>query len=175
LNKAVSQGSIYLFKADRGNRKGESLLVCSLLKAKDRKVLSKNPFADKLFSSGNNHLKDFLTKPAAYTEYRLVGAEKLTALPSAGILGIHYIKVKPDRSAEFDRFVAEKLNPTVGKILSDLQLLYYKAVDGDNVGTYITIFALASTEARDSYWPGGTSETKILKDAFIRLTMLHTS
>ncbi len=166
LGKSIPESSVYLFKADRGDRKGESLLACSLPKEKNRKTLSKNVFTDKIFSSGNNSLRDFLSKPEAFTEYRLIGADKLKIRPSISLLGIHYIKVKPERSAEFEKFVVDKLHPTVGNVLPDMQLLYYKAVAGDNTGSYITVFALESTEARHKYWPEGAPETEVLKAAF---------
>ena len=152
--------SMHLFRADRGNRKGEFLLVCGATKLSDRNTLSPgSPFT-------NTRLSDFLSNPDSYTEYHLIGAEKFKSLHTVGILGIHYIKVKPDRSNEFEKFVIEKLHPAVGQLLPDMQLLYYKAVAGENVGTYITIFAIESVAARDKYWPSGAPETELLKQAF---------
>jgi hypothetical protein len=166
FGKSIPSGSVYLFKADRGDRKGESLLVCTLPKEKDRKALSENLFTDKIFSAENKSLKSFLVKPNAYTEYRMIGAGKFKLRPSISLLGIHYIKVKPERSADFEEFVVEKLHPTVGNVLPDMQLIYYKAVAGENTGSYITIFALESTAARHKYWPEGEPETQELKAAF---------
>ena len=60
----------------------------------------------------------------------------------------------------------EKLHPAVGQLLPDMQLLYYKAVAGENAGSYITIFAIESVAARDKYWPSGAPETELLKQAF---------
>jgi hypothetical protein len=166
LSKSIPGASIYLLKADRGDRKGESLLVCSLPNEKNRKDLSENPFNDKIFSMENNSLKDFLQKPNAYTAYHMIGADKFKVRPSVSLLGIHYIKVKPKRSADFEKFVIDELHPTVGNVLPDMQLIYYKAVAGDNSGSYITVFALESTAARHKYWPEGAPETEELKAAF---------
>jgi hypothetical protein len=47
-----------------------------------------------------------------------------------------------------------------------MQLIYYKAVAGDNSSSYITVFALESTAARHKYWPEGAPETEELKAAF---------
>ncbi len=146
--------SIFLFEADRGDRKGELLLVFPTNQEGER---------EKLPTTG---LSAFLTNPDAYTEYRLIGAEKFIPQPTAGILGIHYIKVKKDSIASFEKFVIEKLNPAVGHLLPDLQLLYFKAIAGDKAGTYLTIFVLRSTAARDKYWPAGAPETEALKEAF---------
>jgi len=119
-----------------------------------------------VLAGSSKRTSDFLDNTHVYTEYRLIGANKFTSLPVVDILGIHYIKVKKERSAEFEKFVIEKLHPAVGQVLPDMHLLYYKATAGDHVGTYITIFAITSVAARDKYWPAGAPETKILKDAF---------
>lgn len=160
-----NRAELQVFRADRGGRKGESLLVCS---AKDRKALGDgSPFTDKFSSSEGASCRpsEYLSNPGAFTEYRLIGAEKFKSLPITAILGIHYIKVKKERSQEFEEFVVDKLHPAVGQLFPDLQLLYYKSVAGDNTGSYITIFALKSAAARDKYWPGG-KDAEILKEAF---------
>ena len=161
-NKSETGVSKYLFRADRGKRKGE-FLFASL---PDQNIMSQgSPFTDA-------RLAEYLSNPASYTGYQLIGAEKFNAMRSIGILGIHYIKVKPDRSKEFEKFVVEKLHPAVGELLPDMQLLYYKAVAGENAGSYITIFAIESTAARDKYWPLGAPETEILKQSFRPLNNL---
>ncbi len=135
-NKAKPGASMNLFRADRGDRKGEFLLVCGVTKVTDRSALpAGSPFTEK-------------------------------SLGVAGILGIHYIKIKPERSDDFEKFVVENLHPAVGELLPDMQLLYYKAVAGENAGSYITIFTIASPAARHKYWPEGAPETEILKQAF---------
>ena len=80
------------------------------------------------------------------------------------MLGIHYLKVRPDRSGAFEKFVAGTLHPAVGSLRPDLRLLYYKAVRGPDAGSYITVFAL-TRESRDKYWPGG-SDSDALRAAF---------
>ena len=127
---------------------------------------SGSPFTDEVLTVSSKRCSDFLENTHVYTEYRLIGADQFKSLPVAGILGFHYIKVKPERSAEFEKFVVDKLHPAVGQVLPDMSLLYYKATAGDKAGTYVTIFAITSVAARDKYWPAGAPETKILKDAF---------
>ena len=161
-NKGKTGVNKYLFRADRGKQKGEFLFASMA----DKNTMSQgSPFNDA-------RLADYLSNPASYTGYQLIGAEKFNTMRSVGILGIHYIKVKPGRSKEFEKFVIEKLHPAVGELLPDMQLLYYKAVAGENAGTYITIFAIESTAARDKYWPLGAPETEILKQAFRPLNNL---
>lgn len=99
--------------------------------------------------------------PPAGTEYRLIGASGLGTLPTIDLLGIHYIKVQPGKGAEFEKFVAEKLNPTVGKLRPDLRFLYYK---NQKQPEYICIVALTRA-SRDKYWPNG-SDSDDLKAAF---------
>ena len=165
-----------LFLADRGDSKGKFLLVTSVIRAAYREALpSGSPFAENVLADANVNLKssaDFLSNPNAYTEYSLIGAEHFKSLPVAGILGIHYIKVKPERAADFEKLVIEKLHPAVGQLFPDMQLLYYKAVAGDNKGEYITIFTIKSVAARDKYWPSGAPETEALKKGFVPLKKL---
>ena len=128
------------FQADRGSRKGQSLHVVTGVAAG-------------------------AAAPGPTTsEYQLVGAKTAGALPDVDVLGIHYLKVRPERREAFETFVTRTLNPAVGNLRPDLRLLYYKAVRGPDAGSYVTIFAL-TRESRDKYWPGG-SDSDVLRAAF---------
>lgn len=94
-------------------------------------------------------------------QYQLIGADKLGPLPTVDVLGVHYIKVQPAKAAEFDRFVADKLNPAVGNLRPDLRFLYYKSAPA---GQYVCVIAITKA-SRDKYWPGG-SDSDDLKTAF---------
>ncbi len=122
----------YALQADRGNRKGQYMIVSTAGAKAD----------------------------AQSSEYHLLSPEKVGALPDVDVLGIHYIKVRPDRREAFERFVAEKIHPAVGNLRPDLRLLYYKAVRGPDAGSYITIFAL-TRQSRDKYWPGGADSDEL--------------
>ena len=172
-NKNNSVTSIHLFLADRGEKKGASLLVCEADKMSERNSLPQgSPFTDKIFVAPNTRsksLSDFLTDPNSFVEYHLIGADNFKSTPAVSLLGIHFIKVKPERAEDFEKFVAGKLNPAVGQLLPDLRLMYYKAVASDNkknIGGYITIFAIESSATREKYWPTGAPETETLKKAF---------
>ncbi len=129
-SKPEADPKAHAFQADRGNRKGQYLVVSSA-------------------PSG-----------AQSSEYHLLSAGKAGALPDVDVLGIHYIKVRPDRREAFERFVGEKIHPAVGNLRPDLRLLYYKAVRGPDAGSYITIFALTRA-SRDKYWPGGADSDEL--------------
>jgi len=175
VKKKQSSLVLNTFIADRGNRKGDILLVCSFPDVTTRNKVGKgSPFTDKVLPASGKAERPstFLTSPGSFTEYHLIGADQLKTLPAVGILGIHYIKVKKDKAATFEKFVTDKVHPKVSHLLPELQLLYYKAVDGDHKGSYITIFALKSEAARDGLWPGGTTETDVLKNAFKPLNEL---
>ena len=129
----------HLFQADRGSRKGQSLHVVTA-------AALAGPLGP------------------ATSEYQLVGAKTAGALPDVDVLGIHYLKVRPERREAFETFVTRTLNPAVGNLRPDLRLLYYKAVRGPDTGSYITIVAL-TRESRDKYWPGG-SDSDVLRAAF---------
>ena len=101
---------------------------------------------------------------AAASEYQLLSPDRAGPLPSVDILGIHYIKVLPDRREAFEKYVRGTLHPAVGNLRPDLRLLCYKAMRGPDTGNYITIFAL-TRESRDKYWPGG-SDSDDLRAAF---------
>ena len=63
------------------------------------------------------------------------------------MLGIHYIKVRPERAQAFEQFVGRTLHPAVANLRPDLRLLYYKAVAGPDAGNYIALFALTRSHA----------------------------
>jgi hypothetical protein len=131
-----------LFKADRGSSKGQYAVV---------RTDARSALPDlSMFTSG----------PARRIEYRLIAPERTRPLPDVDVLGMHYIKVRPDRRDAFERFVAEKLHPAVGRLKPDLQLLYYKAVRGAEVDHYVTIFALTQA-SRDKYWPKGSDSDDV--------------
>ena len=170
-NRASPGPVIYLLQADRGDRNGELLTICVSKTKKDRKKTPKNsPFTDEAVMSVAGNLSKrpstFLEKPDAYTEYQLIGGDQFSALPSVELLGIHYLQVKPDMKKDFENLVVEKLNPTVGHLVHDMNLYYYKAVAGENKGSYITIFAIESVEARERFWPTGGQEQEIVKQLF---------
>ena len=141
-------GSVYVFQADRGARKGQYLHV----------LTGKAPSPA---SSGS----------AAATQYRLLSPATVGPLPEVDVLGIHYLQVRADRAEDFEKFVGTVLHPAVGNLRPDLRLLYYKAVSGPDAGRYITIFAL-TRESRDKYWPGG-SDSDVLRAAFAPIKV-HT-
>ncbi|MEX2231130.1 MAG: hypothetical protein WD824_03145 [Cyclobacteriaceae bacterium] len=161
--------NFHLFEADRGNRKGEFLLVCRLKKIADRKksLPTGSPFTDEVLLTRNSKKpSDILSNPKSFTEYHLLGPDEFQSLPGIGILGIHYIRVRSEKTEEFEKFVIDKMHPAVGRLLPDMHLLTYKAVNGEQKGTYITIFAIESVAARHQYWPEGKPETQPLKQAF---------
>jgi hypothetical protein len=128
------------FQADRGSRKGQYLHAAA------------------------GPAKESGAPGPTTSDYQLVGAKTAGALPDVDVLGIHYLKVRPDRREAFEKFVTATLNPAVANLRPDLRLLYYKAVRGPEAGSYITIFAL-TRESRDKYWPGG-SDSDVLRTAF---------
>jgi hypothetical protein len=154
------------FVADRGNNDKGHMAVASIKTIETRKNFPQgSPFAG---SKGFT----VLTTPSAFTEYHLVGPTTVKVLPVSGILGFHYIKIKPDRADAFEQFVTQKLNPALSQLFPDMQMLYYKAVAGDNVGSYITIWTIKSVAARDKYWPAGKPETSALKAGYAKHTAL---
>jgi hypothetical protein len=154
------------FFADRGKENGGHMLVASIRTIEERKNFPKSPpFAGPKAVA-------VMTNPSSYTEYHLIGSETVKVMPLAGIMGMHYIKVKKNRSEDFEKFVTEKLNPALSQLFPDMQMLYYKAVAGDARGTYLTLWTIKSIAARDKYWPEGKPETEALKAGYAKQGML---
>ena len=165
---------LYILQADRGVGKDDLILVCTDNKGMESNKIfpGGNPFSDKVFSAlGSLTLKpsSFIKDPEKFTTYRLVGSETIPSLPKIDLLGIHFIQVRDDKAEEFERFVTDKLNPQLSGLLPDMGLFYYKAVDGEDTGTYVTIFAITTVESREQFWPTGGNETEIVKKAFLPL------
>jgi hypothetical protein len=143
--KSPAEPTVNVFQSDRGNRKGEYLLTWT-------------------GSAKDTRPGDVPGSTAQASEYQLLSPDKVGPLPDVDVLGIHYIKVRPDRREAFEKYVSDTLHPSVGNLRPDLRLLYYKAVRGPETGSYITIFALTKA-SRDKYWPGG-SDSDALRAAF---------
>jgi hypothetical protein len=143
--KPPGASNAYVFQSDRGNRKGDYMLAWT-------------------GSSKDTRPGEVPGSTAQASEYQLLSPDKVGPLPKVDVLGIHYIKVRPDRRDAFEKYVSDTLHPAVGNLRPDLRLLYYKAVRGPDTGRYITIFALTK-ESRDKYWPGG-SDSDDLRAAF---------
>lgn len=157
---------LHLVRADRGSRKGYLLTWTTDTEERHKGYASSSgssPFNQALrarMEPLRPGSAPFINTDGTYSEYHLLSPDKVGALPDVEILGIHYIKVRPDRREAFERFVADKLHPAVANLRPDLRLLYYKCVRGVEAGNYITVFAL-SRESRDKYWPKGSDSDDV--------------
>jgi len=154
------------FVADRGKDTGAHLIACSIATIRARKNFpSTSPFAGAkagaAISNGNS-----------FTEYHLIGADLVEVAPVAGILGMHFIEVRPERAEGFEKFVVTKLHPAVSDLFPDMTMLYYKAVAGDRAGSYLTAWMIRSAAGREQYWPAGKPETALLKERYAPLSQL---
>jgi hypothetical protein len=140
--KAAPDAKDHLVQADRGNRKGQFYRVWT----------------------GTSKNASVASRGERSTEYRLLSPDKAGTLPDIDVLGIHFIKVLPERREAFEQFVRDTLHPAVANLRPDLRLLYYKAVQGAEAPSYILLFALTK-QSRDKYWPGG-SDSDELRTAF---------
>jgi len=170
-NKSAPGMELHLVRADRGSRKGQYMLAWTTDTRERRKayaaVSGGSPFTPELRTKVGDFrpgFQPFINSGGQYHEYHLVSPEKAGTLPDVEILGIHYTKVRPDRRAAFETFVAEKLHPAVANLRPDIRVLYYKSVRGPDEGNYLAVFALTSA-SRDKYWPGG-SDSNELRAAF---------
>jgi hypothetical protein len=150
LKTASPARPAHLFRADRGSRKGQYALVSANARA-----------------HGAAELGPLAQGPGHTLEYQLVGpSAALGPLPDVDVLGLHFIKVRPDRRDAFERFVRDTVHPAVGNLRPDLRILYYRSSKTPDAGAadYLALFAL-TTRSRDKYWPGG-SDSDDLRAAF---------
>ena len=153
---------LYVFRADRGRRDDEPILVWTF-DSPDRR--GAYPAADGLPFS-----KDLLESAGVasyvddYAEYELIGGA--AELPIVEILGFHYQQVRPGREAAFERFVTDTLYAALAKRTPGMHLLYYRNVNGASVSNYATLYAIETVATRELYWPTGAPETEAVKSGF---------
>ena len=136
-SKPGADPKAHAFQADRGNRKGQYLLVSNEVHAAGAQSSEYH-----LLSAGQGRRRCRRSTCWASTTSRCgpIGARRSSASSARRSI---------PRSAT--------CGPTC-------RLLYYKAVRGPDAGNYITIFALTRA-SRDKYWPGG-SDSDDLRAAF---------
>jgi hypothetical protein len=166
----------HFFRADRGKDQGSYWLVWGFETLDGRQATRPAENASGFSESVIARVGDagglplaFMGSDGGYTDYELVGAEGIEALPEVELLGVHYIQVRPDRAEAFDVFVRETLHPALVGQMKGMDLLYYKGTRGDQVGNYLTIFAIETHEDREYYWPKNAPETEALSKAFAPL------
>jgi hypothetical protein len=162
-----------LLRADRGDRKGDYLLIWvadsrarreAAMPLSGKALFSKEALAG--LGAHSTAFSTLLGKTAEYAEYELIGADQIGQLPAFGILGIHFIKVRPDKAEVFERFVCNSLYPAMADRTPGMRLLYYKGTRGKKAGSYLAIFVIQSVHTREQYWPTDSPETELLKSAF---------
>lgn len=89
--------------------------------------------------------------PESYTDYVLVGAETVDAMPSCEVIGIHTLKVKRGMEHDFEAFVTHHMN-TAGRA-NGLHTFVYKGDRGAEKGEYIWVAAFDPGYMRDAYFP----------------------
>jgi hypothetical protein len=120
--KSAPGMDLVLVRKDRGARAGQYMLVWTTDTLARRKAYSAAgdfPFSAALIAKTGDFRKGLATYVSGgkYVEYQLVAPDKAGApLPEIDLLGNHHIQVRPDRIAAFDRFVADRLHPTVGNL-----------------------------------------------------------
>lgn len=169
-NASTPGTHLTLVRKDRGSHPGQFQFVWNtdtLARRKATAATGTFPFNQAVTAKAGDFrpgLERFVSG-GRYVEYQLVAPDKVgAALPEVDVLGMHYIKVKPEQTAAFDQFIANKLHPAVGNLRPDLRLLYYKPVSGEAAGNYVTVIALTKA-SRDKYWPKGADSDDV-KAAF---------
>ncbi|MEZ4701458.1 MAG: hypothetical protein R2834_14065 [Rhodothermales bacterium] len=166
----------HFFRADRGKGAGRYWQVWSFRTAKARQAsmpaIAGMGFSDSIrqkLGPATTLSPEYIAASGGYTDFELIGADKIKKLPQVELLGVHYIHIIPEKREDFERFVRDKLHPAVVNKIPGMDLLYYKGVRGELAGRYLLIFAIKTDADRARYWPTGSSETQTLKDEFAPL------
>lgn len=171
-NDRVPGAELHLLQSDRGRRSGDYLLVWTtspFVRASIPAPSEALPFAAELLREtglvppGGSDPADAIDE---YTEYELVDGEPIGELPVVDVLGFHFIQVKPGLEERFESFVTDTLYDALAGRTPAMDLLYYRATRGKGAGSYLLLFAIETTGARELYWPTGAPETEATKKAF---------
>lgn len=146
-------------KGDRGARNGQyiGVWVFDTVERRDEYFPQEDTGWYPVFEEAYTPIQNITNKAGeyagsteSYTDYVLVGAETMKAMPSYELLGIHKIKVKQDMEHDFEAFVARDWNTTANA--PGVWILIYKGDRGADTGEYISVMAFAPG-MRDTYFP----------------------
>jgi hypothetical protein len=158
---------LHLVRADRGNRKGQYVLVWTIGApapgTTSAAAGSRSAKLAALMGDFEPGIGRFVDGRGTFTEYQLLSPQTAGSLPQVNVLGMHFVKVKPARRDSFESFVRDTVHPAVANLRPDLRVLYYRSTPGD-ASNYVALFAL-TVQSRDKYWPGG-SDSDDLRAAF---------
>ncbi len=173
FDEHVEGAEFQLFKADRGDREGDYLMVWSRT-TRHPGDAALHPVSQAAFSASAQSaaadalvaLKPFIGDEKDTSDFALIGSDQFDSLYSVDILGLHFLKVLHERSVEFEELVRERLNPTFKDRMPGMPLLYYRGISGRRVNSYLLVFAIETKATREAYFPTDQPETKSLYKAF---------
>ncbi len=175
-------GAQYLiWKGDRGVREGEYLAVYNFdtLERRDfyfpQEDAGPYPEADKATEPILpiiNRYQDMLSAQRVYTDYVLVGRDKVQDLPALHLIGVHRLTIKAGMEAAFEAFVAEKLHPQWAAHVPGMRMFVLKGDRGINKGGYIALYTFEPASMRDAYFPQPGEGSAAWEEAFAPLEAL---
>lgn len=168
-----------LFKADRGDMEGSYLTVWSrtVRHPGDASLHPENQaaFSESVVAKARDvlmPLEPFIEEESDVSDFALIGSDAFDSLYSVDILGLHFLKVREDKTEAFEDLVREKLHPALVDRMPGMPLLYYKGIGGSRAGDYLLVFAIETIAAREDYFPTGAPETEALVEGFKPLKSL---
>ena len=147
-------------KGDRGERDGQYIgaWIFDTVERRDHYFPEPDAAAYPVFAEAYAPMQDienmggeYADASPSYTDYVLVGAETVNAMPSCELLGIHTLKVKSGMEHDFEAFVTHHWN-TAGGIPGNWSFVY-KGDRGADQGDYIWVAAFDPGYMRDAYFP----------------------
>lgn len=167
----VEGADALLFKADRGDRRGEYLLIENFesMEARARYF----PQEEGPFPAWDEVMEIWTQEYGSRFEgldmenedwagdYVLLGEAAWEVPPAIELLGIHHFPVKEGMNEAFERFVVDEWMPNAR--VGEGWVLVFKADRGRDRGGYVLVYVPDSVEIRDRYWPGGQDSEEAIR------------
>ncbi len=174
-DRHVPGASYLVWKGDRGVRVGEYLSIYNFDTLERRNFYFPQedagpyPEADKATEPILpliNQYQDQLGEQRVYTDYVLVGRDRVKDLPALHLIGVHRLTITPGMEGAFEAFVAEKLHPQWAEHVPGMRLFVLKGDRGTNKGGYIALYTFEPASMRDHYFPASGEGSAAWEEAF---------
>ena len=169
--KENSKGmSGWLMKGDRGKRLGKYIFAYGFdyKDTRDYYFPTEPPADYKQFyalpQEALSKLPAGVEGTNTYTDFIVLGYKDIVRPMMGELLGIHYLDVKPRKSADLEKFVVEKFNPSVYNVIPGLNIYFLKGDRGEMEGKYIMMYVFDSYERRNAYVPEPGKPTEEFKE-----------
>ncbi|MEL6256087.1 MAG: hypothetical protein AAFR87_29045 [Bacteroidota bacterium] len=152
-----------LLMGNRGQRKGQYMHTYAFLSKEKRdhyfpKENAETPqHTQDLFNSitfpEDQTPNSFLTGGEVYTDYVVLGHDKMETPKGGAVVSIHQLEVAEGNQEAFEKLVTESIHPLWQKEVEGMYVYILKGDRGARKGKYIQMLMFDSMERRDAYFP----------------------